>query len=288
MGWQCQIITYLIHLVLMMNLNVEIKGTGYPILCLHGHPGSSASMSVFTNHLSQKYQTIAPDLRGYGGSRFKGNFEMEDHLEDLKQLLDRYQIEGCLLLGWSLGGILALELALAFPERFKGLILIASAAHPRSSHPAVNWQDLLCTGIAGIVNYLKPGWQWNIDTFGKRSLFRYLVANQTPQAYHYLAKQGVPAYLKTSRGANRALSQALGKGYNRSCDLHQIEIPCLVLAGESDRHITLHSSWETAQSLRHCQWKSYPNTAHLFPWEIPNLVLSDIEQWLDSELEAKG
>ena len=264
-----------------MDLNVEIKGTGYPILCLHGHPGSSATMSVFTNYLSQKYQTIAPDLRGYGQSRFRGNFEMEDHLEDLKQLLNRYQIENCWLLGWSLGGILALELVLAFPERFRGLILVASAAYPRSSHPAINWKDLFCTGIAGIVNYLKPGWQWNINTFGKRSLFRYLVANQTPQVYNYLAKQGVSAYLKTSAAANRALSQALGKGYNCQHNLNKIEIPCLVLAGESDRHITLLSSQETAQNLRYCQWKSYPNTAHLFPWEIPNLVLSDIEQWLD-------
>ena len=58
-----------------MDLNVEIRGQGYPILCLHGHPGSAASMSVFTDVLSQKYQTIAPDLRGYGKSRHRGNFD---------------------------------------------------------------------------------------------------------------------------------------------------------------------------------------------------------------------
>ena len=269
-----------------MNLNVEIRGTGYPILCIHGHPGSSNSMSVFTDRLSQNYQTIAPDLRGYGKSRFKENFTMEDHLDDLQQLLDRYQIEDCLLLGWSLGGILAIELALKYPNRFSGLILIASAANPRSSHPTVDWQDLLCTGIAGIVNYLKPGWQWNIDTFGQRSLFRYLVANQTPQAYQYLAKEGLPAYLTTSPAAHRALSQAIAMNYNRLPDLAQVDIPCLVLAGERDRHITLQSSQETAQNLKNSQWKSYPNTAHLFPWEIPDLVLSDIEQWLDSDLVA--
>ncbi|MGF1540931.1 MAG: alpha/beta fold hydrolase [Pleurocapsa sp.] len=265
-----------------MHLNLQIKGKGYPILCLHGHPGSGASMSVFTNPLSRQYQTIAPDLRGYGRSHFKGNFQMEDHLDDLQQLLDRYQIDDCLLLGWSLGGILALELALAFPQRFKGLILIASAAYPRSSHPKINWQDLLFTGVAGIVNYFKPGWQWNINTFGKRSLFRYLVQNQTPPTYHYLAKQGLPAYFKTSAAANRALSQALGRGYNRQQDLHRIKIPCLVLAGESDRHIVPLASQETAQNLPNCQCKVYPNTAHLFPWEIPDLVLSDIEQWLNS------
>ena len=51
---------------------------------------------------------------------------MRDHLSDLKALLDRLEIERCLLLGWSLGGILALELALLYPDRFSGLILIAS------------------------------------------------------------------------------------------------------------------------------------------------------------------
>lgn len=269
-----------------MDLNVEIKGKGYPILCLHGHPGSSASMSVFTNYLAQKHRTIAPDLRGYGKSRPGGDFKMEDHLEDLEALLDRYQIDRCLLLGWSLGGIIALELALKFPERFSGLILVASAACPRSNHPAVTTRDLLFTGVAGIINRIKPGWEWNINTFGKRSLFRYLVDRQTPQAYKYLADEGTPAFLKTSAAAHRALSQAIGKGYNRTEDLEQIAIPSLVLAGECDRHITALASQETAQKLRNCHFCSYPQTAHLFPWEIPDMVLSDIENWLSFYPEA--
>jgi proline iminopeptidase len=44
-------------------LSVDIQGKGFPILCLHGHPGSGGSLSVFTHHLSQRFQTIAPDLR---------------------------------------------------------------------------------------------------------------------------------------------------------------------------------------------------------------------------------
>jgi pimeloyl-ACP methyl ester carboxylesterase len=262
-------------------LNVEIKGKGYPILCLHGHPGSSGSLSVFTDHLSQHYQTIAPDLRGYGKSRFSKRFRMQDHLSDLTALLDQYQIEECLLLGWSLGGILALELALANPKRFKGLILIASAARPFGDHPPIRWYDLVFTGISGLINTVKPGWQWNIETFGKRSLFRYLIQQQTPQAYNYIASCGTPAYLQTSRAAEKALFEALGMGYNRLKDLEILEMPCLVLAGSSDRHITSRSSQETAEHLKNCTWKCYPDTAHLFPWEIPEQVLEDIDRWLE-------
>jgi proline iminopeptidase len=263
-----------------MNLNVEIAGEGYPILCLHGHPGSGSSMSVFTEFLARRYRTIAPDLRGYGKSHSRGNFIMSDHLSDLQALLEKEEIDRCLLLGWSLGGILGLELAIAQPERFSGLILVASAARPRSNHPPITKSDLLYSAIAGIINYYQPGWQWNIDTFGKKSLFRYLFSRQIPGAYRYLATEGLPAYFQTSRAANRALQQALDRGYNRLDVLDLIKVPCLVLSGENDRHITADSSQETARRLKHCQYLNYPETAHLFPWEIPQQVLADIEQWL--------
>ena len=264
-----------------MNLNVTIQGQGYPILCLHGHPGSSKTMSVFTDVLSQSYQTIAPDLRGYGKSSARGNFQMEDHLHDLQRLLDCYQIDRCLLLGWSLGGILSLELALQDPSRFSGLVMVASAAKPRGSHPSISKQDLFYTGVSGIINYFKPGWLWNINNLGKKSLFRYLLAQQTPEAYQYLGKQGTAAYLQMSSAADRALSDAIRNGYNRLPDLERITVPCLVLAGEGDRHITAQSSAETARYLPHARYICYPNTAHLFPWEIPDLVIKDIQQWLE-------
>ncbi|MEA5617933.1 alpha/beta hydrolase [Cronbergia sp. UHCC 0137] len=262
------------------NLNVDIKGAGFPILALHGHPGTGDNLSVFTDHLSQRFQTLAPDLRGYGKSHFHGKFEMTDHLTDLEALLDRFQIEKCLVLGWSLGGILAMELALRLPKRVTGLILIATAARPWGNHPAISWQDNVYTGIAALLNQIKPGWQWNIENFGKRSLFRYLIQQHTPSTYKYIAKSAVPAYLQTSPAATNALYSAIRAGYNLNPKLSQIECPSLVLAGEQDRHITAQASLETARQLKNSQWQCYPNTAHLFPWEIPQKLLSDLDYWL--------
>ncbi len=264
-----------------MHLNTYVQGNGFPILCLHGHPGSGSSMSVFTNHLSKRFLTVAPDLRGYGQSRVKVNFDMEDHLNDLEALLDRFQIEKFMVLGWSLGGILALELALRHPERVTGLILIATAARPWGNHPPISWQDNLYTGLASIVNQVRPGWKWNIETFGKRSLYRYLIQQHTPSAYRFLAKEAMSAYLQTSPAATRALSVALRAGYNRLEDLSQIQCPSLVLAGACDRHITPESSLETARHLKNSEFQCYPNTAHLFPWEIPDLALKDIDRWIN-------
>jgi proline iminopeptidase len=264
-------------------LKVSTQGQGFPILCLHGHPGSSSSLAVFTNHLSQHWQTLAPDLRGYGQSRYQHNFQIQDHLTDLESLLNRFNIEKCLILGWSLGGILAMELALRLPERVAGLILIATAARPRGSHPPISWQDNLYTGIAALLNYVKPGWQWNIDHFGRRSLFRYLIQQHTPETYRYIARFAIPAFLQTSRAATEALNRAMRSGYNRVPDLWRITCPCLVLAGAQDYHINEYTSLETAQHLPNSQWVSYPNTAHLFPWETPQRLLQDIDEWLIEE-----
>ncbi len=261
-------------------LAVQISGSGYPMLCLHGHPGTGQSMSVFTQQFSRQFKTLAPDLRGYGRSRPTGEFQLADHLSDLVALLDKQQISQCLLLGWSLGGIFALELALRYPDRVSGLILVGTAARPWGSHPKITWQDNLLTGIASVINRLKPGWQWNIDTFGKRSLYRYLIQQHTPLAYEYLAHEGMSAYLQTSGAATRALNHAIRGGYSRLPDLHQIRCPVLVLAGAEDRHITAAASLETAQALSNCQSICYANVAHLFPWEIPAQVLQDIEQWI--------
>lgn len=265
-------------------LRTQIKGEGFPVLCIHGHPGSAQCMSVFTDFLSLRFQTVAPDLRGYGHSRAPQSFQMQDHLLDLESLLDRLNIGRCLILGWSLGGILALELALKYPGRVTGLILVATAAYPRGNHPPVTWADYFYTGLAGIVNGLVPGWEWNINTFGKRSLFRYLIQQHTPAAYRYLAREALPAYLQTSRHATDALSQALRARYNRQADLARIRCPCLVLAGAEDRHITAESSRETAQHLQNAQFCCYPQTAHLFPWEIPERVRGDIENWLNLQV----
>lgn len=261
---------------------MECRGQGSPLLCLHGHPGTGRCMSVFTDYLSPRFQTLAPDLRGYGNSRPQGPFTMEQHLDDLSAILATFD-QPCLLLGWSLGGILAMELALNYPQQVQGLVLVSTAARPTGRHPAISWQDNGLTAIAGIINWLFPGWPWNINRLGKRSLLRYLISQHTPQAYARIAQEGTPAFLKTSVFANRALNTALRQGYNRLDMLHNIRQPCLMLAAANDVHITPESSLETAQYLPNCEWKLYPQVAHLMPWEIGDQLCQDIEQWLQKQ-----
>ncbi|MBE9136247.1 alpha/beta hydrolase [Nodosilinea sp. LEGE 07088] len=271
-----------------MELHYIKQGAGFPILCLHGHPGSAKTMGVFVEGLSDRYWTLAPDLRGYGRSRTRSPFALEDSLPDLIELLDGEGIERCLVLGWSLGGILALELALRYPQRVVGLVLIATAARPVGNHPPPTWLELINTGLGSILNLLAPGNPLVTQGLGPRSLYRYLLRQHTPLAYQHLAKEGFWAYLGTSPLAHRALNRALARRYNRLPDLNTIAVPCLVLCGAEDRHITAQASLETAAHLPQCHSHCYPNTAHLLPWEIPHQMLADIHHWLANHGQVLG
>jgi len=267
-----------------MRLHTEVLGpdTGYPVLCLHGHPGSGRAMEVFAAPLAAMgFRTYAPDLRGYGRSRTKYPFEMTRHLDDLEELLAQHRVERCLVVGWSLGGILAMELALRRPEVVQGMVLVGTAARPRGSHPPISLMDNVMTGLAGLLNWVRPGNRCAI-ALGKKSLFRYLICNHTPEAYGYLAAEGAPAVIKMSRHADAALSRAIRAGYNRVPNLRELTMPSLMLCGECDRHITADSSLETARALSNCKVHCYSNTAHLFPWEIPAQMNEDIRSWLTS------
>jgi pimeloyl-ACP methyl ester carboxylesterase len=253
-------------------------------------------MSVFTQHLSDRgLRVIAPDLRGYGRSQrqqpIQQPFAMLEHLTDLVNLLENSHIERCIILGWSLGGILAIELALKLnelhPGKIAGLILIASAAKPCNSHPPVPWWQVVNTGLAVLAHRLLPRSRlarW----LGKRSLLQYLIQQHTNFAYDRIANEGTRAFLQTSKFATKALFDAMRQGYDRTPDLGRIQVPCFVIAGECDRHITAASSYETAKLLPNSTWICYPQVAHLLPWEIPTQLMADIDRWLTSGVMDDG
>ena len=279
------------------------------VLCLHGHPGNSEAMQIFVQHFqSRGTSTIAPDLRGYGNCKADSAFTMLDHIQDLENLLindlakDRKsQLDNTeyVILGWSLGGILAIELALraidkqwgsssnlaqnsAIKPRIAGLILIATAAKPRSNLPQIAWWEYVNLAIAVVFQLLIPRQRWFVEWFGKRSLIKYLIQQHSQVAYEQIATTGAKAYLQTSRYAHRALAQALKQGYDRTSDLTKIQIPCLAIAAAQDRHITAASTAETAKLLPNCEFICYPDTAHLLPWEIGDRLLADIDAWMNS------
>ncbi|MEG3976515.1 2-succinyl-6-hydroxy-2,4-cyclohexadiene-1-carboxylate synthase [Microcoleus sp. herbarium8] len=96
------------------------------ILLLHGFTGNNQDFSSVISLLSHKYCCLAVDLPGHGKTRVNGDescYNMLNTAQALIDLLDDLQIDKCLLLGYSMGGRLALYMTLHFPERFEKVVL---------------------------------------------------------------------------------------------------------------------------------------------------------------------
>jgi len=109
------------------NLNFEISGDRHPptVLFLHGFMGSSADWRGVIAALGDHAFCIAPDLPGHGASLglTPESYTIEGTARAVIHILDRLEVERPVVAGYSMGGRLALYLALRFPERCAGLFL---------------------------------------------------------------------------------------------------------------------------------------------------------------------
>ena len=97
------------------------------VVLIHGFQSSSQFFEDLLESLDENIEVFAPDLIGYGESSYENKHkEMKEWAKDLKYFVDSLKIEDFSLVGWSLGGLVAMDFAGLFPEKIKQLILIAS------------------------------------------------------------------------------------------------------------------------------------------------------------------
>lgn len=112
-----------------VDIAYEDVGAGEDVLLfVHGHPFDRTMWTPQSDHFSQNgWRILAPDLRGYGLSgAARGQTKLEAFCDDLIALLDHLAIEKAVIVGLSMGGQIAMEVARAHGERLYGLVLAAT------------------------------------------------------------------------------------------------------------------------------------------------------------------
>lgn len=100
------------------------------ILLIHGNFSSSLHFTPLFDRLPKDVRVIAPDLRGYGDSTYYRKISsLKDFAEDLHLFLEAKDIKKADVIGWSLGGGVALKFAAQYPEAVEHLVLINSTTH---------------------------------------------------------------------------------------------------------------------------------------------------------------
>ena len=96
-----------------------------PLVCLHGITAQHRAFNAAARHLGPSHALVGVDLRGRGDSdKPDSGYSLEAHASDVVRVLDHLGLESAVLVGHSMGAFVALETALAYPERVRALVLL--------------------------------------------------------------------------------------------------------------------------------------------------------------------
>ncbi|MBN3564515.1 alpha/beta fold hydrolase [Aliamphritea spongicola] len=107
-----------------MQLHVNIQGQGEPLIILHGLFGTLENWGSQIKVLAEQYQVYAVDLRNHGRSPHSDEMTYAAMADDIAELMDNHGLQSAHILGHSMGGKAAMQLALTQPERIRQLIIV--------------------------------------------------------------------------------------------------------------------------------------------------------------------
>jgi 3-oxoadipate enol-lactonase len=114
-----------------MELAYDDVGAGPCVVLIHGHPFDRSLWHPQVAALATSFRVVAPDLRGFGESPVTPHLvSLREYADDVAELLDRLGIGRAAIVGLSMGGLVAMELATGQPGRCWALGLIATTAEP--------------------------------------------------------------------------------------------------------------------------------------------------------------
>ena len=257
-------------------ISIDEAGSGRPLVLLHGVGASRAVWRRVTPALAADHHVIAPDLPGFGESPPAADgFELDITAAALADRLAACAGEPFDLLGNSLGGAVALELAVLRPDLVRRLVLAAPAGFvPRSSpvaavagtlsNPAVRIRRLVGAPIAR-------------SAIARRALLWGVVAE--PQR---LPADDARMMLRSSRGSTRvgAAVAAVLRADLRS-ELDRLEAPLGVIWGWRDRVIPISTLRHIRAARPDAIVATIPQSAHVPQVECPHEFVAAVRSVLD-------
>lgn len=247
-------------------------GEGTPMVLIHGYPLSSELYAENIDALSQNYQVIALDLRGYGQSEAPGDAPeatIETYAEDVLAVMDELGIEQALIGGMSMGGPIVLEMHRQAPDRFLGLLLIDTIAAPANPAEAGLW-----TGMIEIVE--NEGMQALVPV-----LMNEMLTGETRMARPELVERMASIITAASEQAGVAGLQALAGREDYRPVLSEITVPTLVLVGLEDTVYPFEVSRRMSQAIPTAELAIIDGAAHAAVIERPEQASEAILEWAE-------
>lgn len=244
----------------MLSLKAKIKdiemyyeetGKGVPLVLIHGMGGDTTAWSHLIPELSKEVRCIAVDLRGHGKSDKPDMPYTQDlFAEDVATLLDKLRVDQAYICGSSMGGFVALKMALNHPQKVKGLILIDTATHmpPKSLEVATRLGKI----------------------FMEKGLDAYFEA-EVKEIFHPMFvrrhKDAVKAFIDSKKTRDPAIAMRIQQGNMKSPiamdkAIKNIKIPTLIIHGKEDTVVPFRESELMHKKIPNSEIAIIPFTGH--------------------------
>jgi 3-oxoadipate enol-lactonase len=238
----------------------EESGSGPPLVLVHGLGASTALWSKVAPALAEEFRVVTYDLRGSGRTPATGATTLAELVDDLRRLVARLDLDRSLVMGHSIGGSVALAHAAAHPEQVRAVLGVgALSGLPDAGRDGMRTraETVEASGMEAVAE--------TVATNGMAPSFREAHPDEL-QRFVSLLEENDPA------------------GYSALCrvvadvdivaQLERIAAPVLLVAGALDAVVLPDSNEANAARMRNARAVTVDDSAHLLPWEKPDVLLA--------------
>jgi 3-oxoadipate enol-lactonase len=251
----------------------EDRGDGDPVLVIGGFGVSSAVLDPLADLWSTRLRCITYDHPGTGRSSKRAcPISTAGLAASAVRVLDELEIDAVHVAGLSLGGAIAQELALRFPHRVRGLILISTTASgPLRSPPHLC--ELALTTARIVKESVRRRRLWFAPAFFSDGFMEREPERAAALMRPVTAHPAPPWSL-----AGQSLAAAL---HGRARDLRRIHAPTLVLHGERDVLVPVADAELLARGIRGAELRIIPDAGHGLAVELCAETFEIVVDWLE-------
>ncbi len=270
-----------VHLRTGIDMYYESHGEGEPFVLL---PSTAFPADVWLPDqvpaLAGSLRLILPDLRGIGRTtHYQGAYTIEQMACDVIALLDRLDVRAAHLLGHSMGGRVALEAALDWPERVKSLVMAASGSGPAGRPgpeclPGLSYRFASGVAALGFEEYVRH------EIVDSPVYFTDAYRAQHHERVRAFFEQYVwPQHARLPEYVRLVMARQYWEATHR---LGDVAVPTLVVVGTVDTGGSDHvmQARLMAERIPGAQYKELPGQSHGFFWEQPDKTNAWIREWV--------
>ena len=257
-----------------VRIHYQEKGTGTSLVLIHGYTSSTYSWKDVFEPLAKTFHVIAIDLKGFGFSgKPDGDYTRRAQAVLVAHLLEHLNIEKAWLCGNSMGGEVALNVALASPQRVAGLILIDSAGVEVPGSGSLAPSYLLIPGVGRILIALSLTSDKLVRQGLQKSFYDDSKVTDDRVANYYRPLQ--------TRGGQLAALRARTQFsmFPVEPNLGQINVPTLILWGAQDALIPLAAGIKMSKLIKNSELVVFDNCGHVPQEEMPTRTVEEITRF---------